>query len=62
MSTNDITGARLISKANTKDYDEGYDRIFSKNKHWLEETIEGIHSMPTDRCIIYDNEVEVVND
>ena len=28
MSKNDITGDRLISKANTKAYDESYDRIF----------------------------------
>jgi uncharacterized OB-fold protein len=29
-STNDITGARLVSKANTPDYDDNYDRIFRK--------------------------------
>lgn len=27
-STNDITGDRLVSKGNTKAYDDGYDRIF----------------------------------
>jgi len=29
---NDITGAELVTKANTKEYAEGYDRIFGKPK------------------------------
>lgn len=29
---NDITGAELVSKAATKDYQEGYDRIFGEKK------------------------------
>ena len=37
MSTNDITGDRLISKVNTEAYDKGYDSIFKKTK---EEQIE----------------------
>lgn len=28
MGTNDITGDKLISKPNNKNYEEGYDRIF----------------------------------
>ena len=30
MSKNDITGDRLVSRANTKSFDENFDRIFSK--------------------------------
>lgn len=30
MSTNDITGARLVSRVNDKNYEDGYDRIFRK--------------------------------
>lgn len=30
MSTNEITGARLVSKVPNEAYKEGYDRIFSK--------------------------------
>ena len=29
---NDITGDNLISKVNTKSYDEGWDRIFNKKE------------------------------
>lgn len=32
MSTNDITGARLVSRVNDKNYEDGYDRIF-RNKN-----------------------------
>lgn len=28
MATNDITGARLVSKANTPEYEQGYIRAF----------------------------------
>lgn len=31
-SKNDITGDKLISKVNNKNYDDGYDRIFDKSK------------------------------
>lgn len=27
---NDITGARLVSKANTKEFEDNYDKIFRK--------------------------------
>lgn len=33
MSTNDITGARLVSKPPTKQYKENYDKIFGKSKN-----------------------------
>lgn len=29
-TTNDITGARLVSKANSKEFDDNYDKIFRK--------------------------------
>lgn len=29
-ATNDITGDRLVSKANTKEYETNYDKIFKK--------------------------------
>lgn len=32
MAINDITGDALISKKNTKEYDENYDKIFGKKK------------------------------
>jgi len=32
-STNEITGARLVSKANTKEYNDNYDKIFKKEKN-----------------------------
>lgn len=32
MSTNDITGDEIKSKVNSKEYEEGYDRIFGKKK------------------------------
>jgi hypothetical protein len=31
-STNEHTGATLVSKANTKEFDAGYDLIFKKDK------------------------------
>ena len=58
MSTNDITGARLVSKNNTKEYDEGYDRIFGKKNKQIEDECECL----SERCVIHDNEVEVIND
>ena len=30
MATNDITGDRLVSKANNKDFRDNYDKIFGK--------------------------------
>lgn len=54
-SSNDITGARLISRENTKEYDEGYDRIFGK-KNLDNDCMDC-------RCVIHDNdEEEIVND
>jgi hypothetical protein len=32
MGTNDITGDRLISKLNTPEYEEGWDKIFKEGK------------------------------
>lgn len=32
VSRNDSTGDLLVSKANNKAYDEGYDKIFRKSK------------------------------
>lgn len=32
MGKNDITGDTLVSKVQNKAYDDGYDRIFGKNK------------------------------
>lgn len=29
-ATNDVTGDRLVSKANNKDYRDNYDKIFGK--------------------------------
>jgi len=52
MATNDITGARLVSKPKTKDYDDGYDRIFGKKKYTKEESesddeaVFGDHNIP----------------
>jgi len=59
MSTNDITGANLVSKPNTKEYEEGYDRIFGKKNKQVEDEC---CSMDTDCCIIYDNEKDIIND
>jgi hypothetical protein len=30
MSKNDVTGDRLVSKSSTKNYDEGFDRIWGR--------------------------------
>jgi len=91
MSINDITGARLISKANTKEYEEGYDRIWghkreleikalfamTKEMKFYEETdamllkgrvptknkqVEDECECLSERCVIHDNEVDVIND
>ena len=32
MATNDITGAKLITKVQSKAFDEGHDRIFGKKE------------------------------
>lgn len=32
MSKNDVTGDKLISKINNKNYEDGYDKIFKKEK------------------------------
>ena len=55
MATNDITGARLVSKVPDKEYLDGWDRIFNKNKDLEENCKEG-------RCIIHDNKKDVIND
>jgi hypothetical protein len=45
-TTNDITGASIKSKSNTKAYEDNYDRIFGKNK---EETVEETSSDETEQ-------------
>lgn len=32
MSKNDITGDRLVSKVNSKEYEDNYDRIFRQKE------------------------------
>lgn len=32
-SKNDITGASLVTKPTTKEYEDGWDRVFSKGHH-----------------------------
>lgn len=32
VAKNEVTGDKLISKVNTKEYEDNYDRIFGKNK------------------------------
>jgi len=39
-STNEITGDKLQSKISTKAYDDGYDRIFSKEAKEKLKTVE----------------------
>ena len=53
MNTNDITGARLVTKPNTKEYEDGYDRIWYKK---IEDKLD-----KEERCVIHDNE-KVEND
>ena len=64
MSTNDITGARLVTKPNTKEYEEGYDRIFSKKGYTKEESdSKGIGFIQLqNRNLIKDNEKDIIND
>jgi len=64
MSTNDITGARLVTKPNTKEYEEGYDRIFSKKGYTKEESdSKGTGSIQLqNRNLIKDNEKDIIND
>jgi rubrerythrin len=38
-STNDITGARLVSKANTKEFEDNYDLIFGKKEDKVDKQI-----------------------
>jgi hypothetical protein len=42
MSQNDITGDRLVSKANSKDYEDNFDRIFNKTSKDLGRSAEDI--------------------
>jgi hypothetical protein len=56
-SSNDITGARLVTKPNTKEYEEGYDRIFGKKEFFDEDK-----RFQKEKCIIHDNEKDVIND
>ncbi len=54
MATNDITGDKLISKTNTKAYEDRYDLIFRKQVEDLDSTALDIadsrvgHSNPSD--------------
>jgi hypothetical protein len=73
MSNNDITGARLVSRVNDKNYEDGYDRIFRNKPSCLDAAYErkamqdGMNSSPVfeenklERCVIHDNE-QVEND
>lgn len=73
MSTNDITGARLVSRVNDKNYEDGYDRIFKK-KSMLDEYLEASDELEKIKneiksnggqvytCIIHDNEKDIIND
>ncbi len=44
MATNDVTGDTLVSKPNTTEYMEGYDRIFKKPIPEKEEPIDSTES------------------
>lgn len=59
MGSNDITGARLISKSNTKEYEDNYDRIFRTKVYGKEEDSD--KCLKNKRCVIHDNE-NVEND
>lgn len=54
MSKNDITGDKLISKTNTKSYEDNYDLIFKKQVEELDSTAVDMadakvgHSNPSD--------------
>lgn len=54
MSTNDVTGDRLVSKAASKAYGDNYDMIFKKQVDELDSTALDIadakvgHSNPSD--------------
>ena len=56
MTTNNITGARLVTKPNTKEYDDGYDRIFKPRVYGKEEDSD--KCLKNERCVIHDNEKE----
>lgn len=60
MSSNDVTGARLVSRVNDKNYEDGYDRIFRKKEQDV--SINPCLDMPEPRgrCIIYDNDKEEI--
>lgn len=53
MSTNDITGARLVTPAASKEYLENYDLIFGQKKKCVTEQCGCEH-----RCIEYEQEYE----
>ena len=38
-SVNEITGARLVSKANTKEFEDNYDLIFGKKENKIDKQI-----------------------
>jgi hypothetical protein len=59
MSTNDITGDKLISKPSTT-YADNWDRIFGK-KEFFKEDVEERKKQANEHCIIYGNE-KVEND
>ena len=48
MSTNDITGDRLVSKVPTKEYEDNFDRIFRQAGY--EKDIDKLHKYVED-CI-----------
>ena len=58
MTSNEHTGARLVSRVNDKNYEDGYDRIFRNKKEFFDEDKE----FQKEKCIIHDNEVDVIND
>lgn len=50
MSKNDITGDTIISKKPSKEYDDGYDRIFKVNKEdTLEDSVKKLEKY-LDKC------------
>ena len=57
MSTNDITGDRLVSKVPTKEYEDNFDRIFRQAGY--EKDIDKLHKYVED-CI-KENKDELVH-
>lgn len=54
MSKNDVTGDKLITKTSTKNYDEGFDRIWGKktvcDHDWCSEGDPGLGDPMTLAC------------